>query len=222
MHKRQRGHHRTGLCPTVSRSASTNASRRWPRFPCRSALRLTGLPLRRLHTGRKPTRLDCKAAPFTLVRDPTPVNSLASGSTNRSCTTAPTAAGGSTCCPHPGRCDVTYTYRFERYVLVVSLAALRRRWARTAWASPPKPACPDRGQPDRRPGGQAGGPRSRVVRRIGLDEISLKKRHAARTRTIPTDLTDPTRPANLAGAAGRDRAAAEICPWKSPRAQRGQ
>ncbi len=53
----------------------------------------------------------------------------------------------------------------------------------------------------------------RVVRRIGLDEISLKKRHKLYA-TILTDLTDPTRPAVLAVAAGRDRAAAEICLWK--------
>jgi transposase len=51
---------------------------------------------------------------------------------------------------------------------------------------------------------------ARVLRSLGMDEISLKKRPKLYA-TILTDLTDPTRPEVLAVAPGRDRAAADMC-----------
>jgi transposase len=50
----------------------------------------------------------------------------------------------------------------------------------------------------------------RVVKNIGLDEISLKKGHKAYA-TILTDLTDLARPEVLAVAKGRDEEAAKQC-----------
>lgn len=50
----------------------------------------------------------------------------------------------------------------------------------------------------------------RVVKNIGMDEISLRKGHKAYA-TILTDLTDPSRPEVLAVAKGRDEAAAKQC-----------
>lgn len=50
----------------------------------------------------------------------------------------------------------------------------------------------------------------RVIRSIGLDELSLKKRHKLYA-TILSDLSDPDHPQILAVAKGRDRAATEAC-----------
>jgi transposase len=50
----------------------------------------------------------------------------------------------------------------------------------------------------------------RVVKNIGLDEISMKKGHKAYA-TILTDLTDPSKPEVLAVAKGRDEEAATTC-----------
>jgi transposase len=51
---------------------------------------------------------------------------------------------------------------------------------------------------------------ARVVRSVGMDEISLKKRHKLYA-TILTDLSDPARPEVLAVAPGRGRDAAVTC-----------
>lgn len=51
---------------------------------------------------------------------------------------------------------------------------------------------------------------SRQITDIGLDEISLKKRHKLYA-TVLTDLTDPKQPRVLAVAAGKDQQAAEQC-----------
>src|SRR5262249_59899234 len=48
----------------------------------------------------------------------------------------------------------------------------------------------------------------RVISDVGIDELSLKKRHKLYV-TILTDLTDPDRPEVLAVADGRDQAAAQ-------------
>jgi transposase len=50
----------------------------------------------------------------------------------------------------------------------------------------------------------------RVIKNIGIDEISLRKGHKAYA-TILSDLTDPSRPEVLAVAKGRDEAAARQC-----------
>ena len=50
----------------------------------------------------------------------------------------------------------------------------------------------------------------RVITDIGLDELSLKKRHRLYV-TLMTDLSDPARPQILAVARGKDTAAAQKC-----------
>lgn len=50
----------------------------------------------------------------------------------------------------------------------------------------------------------------RVIKNIGLDEVSMKKGHKAYA-TILTDLTDPSKPEVLAVAKGRDEDAAKKC-----------
>jgi len=50
----------------------------------------------------------------------------------------------------------------------------------------------------------------RVITDIGMDEISLKKRHKLYV-TIMTDLSDPRHPRVLAVVPGRDEKAAEAC-----------
>jgi transposase len=50
----------------------------------------------------------------------------------------------------------------------------------------------------------------RTIRDVGMDEISLKKRHKLYA-TVLTDLTDPARPRVLAVKPGRDEAAGRAC-----------
>lgn len=50
----------------------------------------------------------------------------------------------------------------------------------------------------------------RVITDVGIDELSLKKRHKLYV-TILTDLTDPQRPEVLAVSQGRDEAAGRQC-----------
>jgi transposase len=61
----------------------------------------------------------------------------------------------------------------------------------------------------------------RVIRDIGMDEISLKKRHKLYV-TVLTDLTDPERPRVLAVKPGRDEAAGRACLECLTPKQRGQ
>jgi len=60
---------------------------------------------------------------------------------------------------------------------------------------------------------------ARVVKHVGMDELSLKKRHKLYV-TVMTDLTDPESPKVLAVARGRDTAAALQCLGKLTPAQR--
>jgi transposase len=60
---------------------------------------------------------------------------------------------------------------------------------------------------------------ARVVKHVGMDEISLKKRHKLYV-TVMTDLTDPESPKVLAVARGRDTAAALECLGKLTPEQR--
>jgi transposase len=64
-------------------------------------------------------------------------------------------------------------------------------------------------------------PPERVILSVGLDELSLKKRHKLYA-TILSDLTDPAHPQILAVAKGRDRAATEACLGKLSPEQRSQ
>jgi transposase len=59
----------------------------------------------------------------------------------------------------------------------------------------------------------------RVIKHVGMDEISLKKRHKLYV-TVMTDLTDPESPKVLAVARGRDTAAALECLGKLTPEQR--
>jgi transposase len=62
---------------------------------------------------------------------------------------------------------------------------------------------------------------ARVILDVGMDEISLKKRHKLYV-TVLTDLTDPARPRLLAVKAGRDEAAGRACLECLTAAQRAQ
>src|SRR5262249_36927895 len=61
----------------------------------------------------------------------------------------------------------------------------------------------------------------RVLTDVGIDELSLKKRHQLYATILP-DLTDPPPPEVLAVADGRDEAAARKCLGKLTPAQRRQ
>jgi transposase len=62
---------------------------------------------------------------------------------------------------------------------------------------------------------------TRVITDIGLDELSLKKRHRLYV-TLLTDLSDPERPQILAVARGKDTAAAQKCLDRLTEEQRQQ
>jgi transposase len=130
-------------------------------------------------------------------------------------------------CPHCGRRqhllppfkrkDVTYTYRFERQVLAYLIGSTEEEVAQRLGISAETVALIVANQiADQR--AKEVDPQ-RVIRRIGMDEISLKKRHKLYA-TILTDMTNPTQPEILAVAAGRDRQAAENCLKKLSQEQR--
>ena len=104
------------------------------------------------------------------------------------------------------RKDTKYTYRFEEYVLRMLIGSNEEEVGRRLGISAEtvvrivenqlaeaKPIDPNR-----------------KIEHIGMDELSLKKRHKLYV-TLMTDLTDPERPQILAVARGKDRAAAEAC-----------
>jgi transposase len=115
------------------------------------------------------------------------------------------------------RKDVTYTYRFERHVLACLIGSTEEEVAQRLGIAAETVALivanqiADQRAKDVDP--------QRVIRRIGMDEISLKKRHKLYA-TILTDLTNPTQPEIVAVAAGRDRPAAENCLQKLSQEQR--
>jgi transposase len=121
-------------------------------------------------------------------------------------------------CPHCGRrqhllppfkrADVTYTYRFERHVLTALIGSNEEEVAQRLGISAEMVALIVANQLADSQAKQVDP--ARVIRSIGMDEISLKKRHKLYA-TILTDLSDPVRPEVLAVAPGRDRAAAETC-----------
>jgi transposase len=104
------------------------------------------------------------------------------------------------------RKDVAYTYRFEQFVLRSLIGSTAEDVARRQGISAEtverivEYQLAERRQIDP----------ERVITDIGLDELSLKKRHRLYV-TLMTDLSDPARPRILAVAKGKDTAAAQTC-----------
>ena len=115
------------------------------------------------------------------------------------------------------RKHVTHTYRFEEQVLRMLIGSTEEEVGRRLGISAEMVASivshrlKEEQQIDP----------EREIRDVGLDEISLKKRHKLYA-TILTDLTDPERPRVLAVSAGRDQAAAETCLKRLSARQRKQ
>jgi transposase len=117
------------------------------------------------------------------------------------------------------RKEVSYTYRFAQHVLRLLLGSNEEEVARRLGISAAMVRLIVRHQLADAQAKQID-PRRRVTE-VGIDELSLKKRHQ-RFVTILTDLTDPERPAVLAVAEGRDEAAARQCLEKlAPEQRRG-
>ena len=117
------------------------------------------------------------------------------------------------------RKDVSYTYRFEEYVLRLLIGSNEEEVARRVGISAETVAhivgkqLADAKDKDIDP--------SRVITDVGLDEVSLKKRHKLYV-TLLTDLSDPKRPQILAVAKGRDEEAGRECLLKLTAEQRQQ
>src|SRR5207248_8792935 len=99
------------------------------------------------------------------------------------------------------RRDVSYTFRFEQQVLRSLIGSNEEEVARRLGISAETVGLIVRNQlADTQ--AKAIDPQ-RVVQDVGIDELSLKKRHKLYV-TILTDLTNPGRPEVLAVAEGRD------------------
>jgi transposase len=104
------------------------------------------------------------------------------------------------------RKDVAYTYRFEQFVLRSLIGSTAEDVARRLGISAEtverivEYQLAEERQIDPK----------RVITDIGLDELSLKKRHRLYV-TLMTDLSDPARPQILAVAKGKDTTAAQKC-----------
>jgi len=104
------------------------------------------------------------------------------------------------------RKKVMYTYRFEEYVLRMLIGSNEEEVAARLGISAETVALIVENQlKDDKKIDPA-----RVIKHVGMDELSLKKRHKLYV-TVMTDLTDPDSPKVLAVARGRDTAAAEQC-----------
>jgi transposase len=117
------------------------------------------------------------------------------------------------------RKDVSYTYRFEQQVLRLLIGSNEAEVGRRLGISAEmvglivRHQLADAKAKDIDP--------QRVVTDVGIDELSLKKRHKLYA-TILTDLSNPERPEVLAVAEGRDEAAARKCLEKLAKPQRAQ
>jgi transposase len=117
------------------------------------------------------------------------------------------------------RKDTSYTYRFEQHVLRLLIGSNEEEVARrlglsaetVSWIVRHQLADAQAKEIDPQ----------RLVTDVGIDELSLKKRHKLYA-TILTDLTKPEQPEVLAVADGRDAAAARKCLEKLAPAQRQQ
>jgi transposase len=117
------------------------------------------------------------------------------------------------------RKEVKYTYRFEQHVLRLLIGSTEEEVARRLGIAAEmvhlivQHQLADAGAKQVDP--------HRRITDIGIDELSLKKRHQLYA-TILTDLTDPEHPEVLAVAEGRDEAAARKCLEKLAEVQRQQ
>jgi transposase len=113
------------------------------------------------------------------------------------------------------RRKVMYTYRFEEYVLWMLIGSNEEEVAARLGISAETVELIVENQlkDDKRIDP------ARVIKHVGMDEISLKKRHKLYV-TVMTDLTDPESPKVLAVARGRDTAAALECLGKLTPEQR--
>jgi transposase len=115
------------------------------------------------------------------------------------------------------RKDTSYTYRFERQVLRLLIGSNEEEVARRLGISAEMVGLIVRNQladaKDKEVDPQ------RVITDVGIDELSLKKRHQLYA-TILTDLTNPQQPEVLAVAQGKDEAAARQCLEKLSKPQR--
>jgi transposase len=115
------------------------------------------------------------------------------------------------------RKDVAYTYRFERQVLRLLIGSTEEEVARRLGISAEMVALIVHHQLADAQAKQVDP--ARVITDVGIDELSLKKRHKLYS-TILTDLSNPEQPEVLAVAAGRDEAAARECLEKLAEVQR--
>jgi transposase len=106
------------------------------------------------------------------------------------------------------RRDTSYTYRFEQQVLRLLIGSNEEEVARRLGISAETVGLIVRNQLADAKAKQVDP--QRVITDVGIDELSLKKRHKLFV-TILTDLTNPERPEVLAVAEGRDEAAGRQC-----------
>jgi transposase len=117
------------------------------------------------------------------------------------------------------RKDASYTYRFEQHVLRALIGSNEEEVARRLGVPAETVGLIVRNQlADAR--AKQVDPR-RVITDVGIDELSLKKRHKLHV-TILTDLTNLERPEVLAVAEGRDEAAGRACLGRLSEEQRRQ
>jgi transposase len=117
------------------------------------------------------------------------------------------------------RRDTSYTYRFEQHVLRLLIGSNEEEVARRLGISADTVGLIVRNQLADAKAKQVDP--ERVLTDVGIDELSLKKRHKLYV-TILTDLTNPDRPEVLAVAPGRDEAAGRACLDKLSAQQRRQ
>ena len=115
------------------------------------------------------------------------------------------------------RKDVSYTYRFEQFVLRSLIGSTAEEVARRLGISA---ETVDRIVENQLTEDRQIDPQH-VITDIGLDELSLKKRHRLYV-TLMTDLSDPTRPQILAVERGRDTTATLKCLDRLTQEQRQQ
>jgi transposase len=104
------------------------------------------------------------------------------------------------------RKDASYTYAFEEHVVQLLIGSTEEDVARRLGISAETVGRIVKNQLQ---GAKTIDP-GRVIVDVGMDEISLKKRHKLYV-TLLTDLTDPERPRLLAVKPGRDEAAGRSC-----------
>src|SRR6516225_740396 len=117
------------------------------------------------------------------------------------------------------RKDTSYTYRFEQHVLSTLIGSNVEEVARRLGISAETVERIVRNQLADARDKQVDP--ARVITDVGIDELSLKKRHKLYV-TILTDLTNPGRPEVLAVAEGRDEAAGRECLGRLSEEQRQQ